>query len=76
MNLLGAGRRGSPSGEAFGSSRRGELRGRVGLSRSLPIDKPVITTDPLIVNSAVRWRSFFAVPLEAWSGACLWLMCY
>ena len=31
----GRGRRGAPSGEACGSSRRGELRGRVGLSRSL-----------------------------------------
>ena len=29
------GRRGAPSGEACGSSRRAELRGRVGLSRSL-----------------------------------------
>jgi hypothetical protein len=29
------GRRGAPSGEACGSSWRGELRGRVGLSRSL-----------------------------------------
>ncbi|KAI0276814.1 hypothetical protein BGY98DRAFT_983960, partial [Russula aff. rugulosa BPL654] len=29
------GRREAPSGEACGSSRRGELRGRVGLSRTL-----------------------------------------
>jgi hypothetical protein len=32
--VLGAGA-GAPSGEACGSSWRGELRGRVGLSRSL-----------------------------------------
>ena len=35
LRLVGKGRREVPTGEACGSSRRGERRGRVGLSRTL-----------------------------------------
>jgi hypothetical protein len=45
------GRHEAPSG---GSSRKGELRGRVGLSRSPQRSVNVITTDPLVEELLLR----------------------
>jgi hypothetical protein len=50
------GRREAPLGEACGSRRRGELRGRVGLALAAAIRELVITTGPLVGKLLLRER--------------------
>jgi hypothetical protein len=68
------GRRVAPSGEACGSSRRGELRGQVGLSRSLQRSVNWWHNRPAGRESgAASWRRFFTALLTELRGMWTWL---